>query len=80
MTTDNKTIVRQALTTLLTTGDVDALAPSLTDDFLHHRPDSTSRSTICRPTATTSRCTPTAGFLAPARPSRPSTSGASTTA
>nr|WP_246497119.1 nuclear transport factor 2 family protein [Sphaerisporangium rubeum] len=32
----------QALTTLVATGDVDALAPLLTDDFRHHRPDSAS--------------------------------------
>ncbi|MEU8379850.1 nuclear transport factor 2 family protein [Streptosporangium sp. NPDC048865] len=42
-THDNKSIVRQALTALLATGDVDALAPSLSDGFLHHRPDATSR-------------------------------------
>ncbi|TMR33994.1 nuclear transport factor 2 family protein [Nonomuraea zeae] len=41
MTTDNKSIVRQALTALVATGDVDALAPLLSDDFVHHRPDST---------------------------------------
>ncbi|MGI5489112.1 nuclear transport factor 2 family protein [Microtetraspora malaysiensis] len=44
MTTDNKSIVQRALTALVATGDVDALAPLLSDDFVHHRPDSTSKS------------------------------------
>ncbi|WP_245658101.1 nuclear transport factor 2 family protein [Microtetraspora malaysiensis] len=43
MTHDNKSIVQQALTALVATGDVNALAPLLSDDFLHHRPDATSR-------------------------------------
>ncbi|MFD9035269.1 nuclear transport factor 2 family protein [Streptomyces sp. NPDC059567] len=44
MTTDteNKSIVERALAQLVGTGDVDALAPLLSDDFVHHRPDSTS--------------------------------------
>ncbi|KAA9378184.1 nuclear transport factor 2 family protein [Microbispora cellulosiformans] len=42
-TTDNKSIVQRALTALVATGDVDALAPLLSDDFTHHRPDSTSK-------------------------------------
>ncbi|MEU4829628.1 nuclear transport factor 2 family protein [Streptosporangium sp. NPDC023615] len=40
---DNKGIVQRALTALVATGDVDALASVLSDDFLHHRPDATSR-------------------------------------
>lgn len=40
MTTDNKAIVQRALTELIGTGDVDALAPLLSDDFRHHRPGS----------------------------------------
>ncbi|MFI7611173.1 nuclear transport factor 2 family protein [Nonomuraea terrae] len=43
MTTDNKSIVQRALTALVATGDVDALAPLLSDDFAHHRPDATSK-------------------------------------
>ncbi|MFD2353831.1 hypothetical protein ACFSTC_38060 [Nonomuraea ferruginea] len=43
MTHGNKSIVQQALTALVATGDVDALAPLLSDDFLHHRPDATSK-------------------------------------
>ncbi|RKS05032.1 putative SnoaL-like aldol condensation-catalyzing enzyme [Nocardiopsis sp. Huas11] len=39
--TDNKSIVERALAELLGTGDVDALAPFLSDAFIHHRPDAT---------------------------------------
>ena len=42
MTTENKAIVQRALAGLIETGDVDALAALLSDDFLHHRPDSTT--------------------------------------
>lgn len=42
MTTENKGIVQMALAGLIETGDVDALATYLRDDFLHHRPDSTA--------------------------------------
>lgn len=42
MTTDNKGIVQRALTALVATGDVDALAPVLSEDFVHHRPGPTS--------------------------------------
>ncbi len=41
-TTENKTLVGRALAELITTGGVDALEPLLSDDFVHHRPDSTS--------------------------------------
>ena len=41
MTIDNKAIVERALAGLIEAGDVDALAAFLSDDFLHHRPDST---------------------------------------
>jgi len=44
MTSDNRTIVQRALTGLLETGDVDALGSLLRDDFVHHRPDSTTSS------------------------------------
>lgn len=40
MTTENKTIVQRALAGLIETGDVDALAQRLKDDFVHHRPGS----------------------------------------
>ncbi|GAA3150208.1 hypothetical protein GCM10010466_46670 [Planomonospora alba] len=42
-TPDNRSIVRRALTALVATGDVDALAPLLSDGFVHHRPDATSK-------------------------------------
>ncbi|MGP4005751.1 nuclear transport factor 2 family protein [Streptomyces sp. 4N124] len=42
MTTENKSIVERALAELIGTGDVDALEPLLSDDFVHHTPDSTS--------------------------------------
>ncbi|MEW9555849.1 nuclear transport factor 2 family protein [Nonomuraea sp. NPDC050783] len=41
-TPDNKTILQRALSALVETGDVDALAPLLSDGFVHHRPDGTS--------------------------------------
>ena len=40
--TDNKTIVQRAFAVLLETGDVDALASSIRDDFVHHRPGGTT--------------------------------------
>ncbi|MFG1866614.1 nuclear transport factor 2 family protein [Micromonospora arborensis] len=42
MTTQNKTIVQRALAGLLDTGDTDMLASFLSEDFIHHRPDSTT--------------------------------------
>ncbi len=42
MTTENKNVVERALAELIGTGDVDALAPLLSDEFVHHRPDATS--------------------------------------
>ncbi|MFI0480377.1 nuclear transport factor 2 family protein [Actinomadura sp. 9N215] len=43
MTTENKNIVQKALAELIETGDVDALGRLLSDGFVHHRPDATSR-------------------------------------
>ncbi|MEV6106446.1 nuclear transport factor 2 family protein [Streptomyces sp. NPDC051940] len=42
MTTENKKIVEQTLAELVGTGDVDALARRLSEDFIHHKPDATS--------------------------------------
>jgi predicted SnoaL-like aldol condensation-catalyzing enzyme len=42
MTIENKNIVQRALAGLIETGDVDTLASFLSDDFVHHRPDSTT--------------------------------------
>ncbi|WP_019630125.1 nuclear transport factor 2 family protein [Actinomadura atramentaria] len=38
----NKDIVQRALSELITTGSTEGLAPLLSDDFVHHRPDATS--------------------------------------
>ncbi|MEO3821912.1 nuclear transport factor 2 family protein [Plantactinospora sp. B24E8] len=40
MTTENKTIVQRALAGLIETRNVDAVAPFLSEDFVHHRPGS----------------------------------------
>ncbi|MET0388054.1 MAG: nuclear transport factor 2 family protein [Polyangiales bacterium] len=42
MTQENTHIIERALADLIRTGDADALAPLLRDDFVHHRPDATS--------------------------------------
>jgi predicted SnoaL-like aldol condensation-catalyzing enzyme len=41
-TTENKNIVQQALAELVETGEVDGLERLLSDDFVHHRPDTSS--------------------------------------
>ena len=46
MTIENKTIVQRALAGLIETGDVDALAPFLSDDFVHRRPGSTTSTKV----------------------------------
>ncbi|RKS79676.1 putative SnoaL-like aldol condensation-catalyzing enzyme [Actinomadura pelletieri DSM 43383] len=43
MSTDKKELIQRALSKLLETGDAEALAPALSDDFLHHRPDGLTR-------------------------------------
>ncbi|AGL17769.1 nuclear transport factor 2 family protein [Actinoplanes sp. N902-109] len=45
MTAINKSIVQRAMTGLLETGDVEALARMLSDDFRHHRSDVTTTKT-----------------------------------
>lgn len=40
---DNTTVISAAFTALTETGDVDAVAQVLTEAFVHHRPDGTSR-------------------------------------
>ncbi|MBO2452553.1 nuclear transport factor 2 family protein [Actinomadura barringtoniae] len=44
MITDNTSIVQRAMAGLIATGDVEALAPVLSDGFVHHKPDATSSS------------------------------------
>jgi predicted SnoaL-like aldol condensation-catalyzing enzyme len=43
MTNDNRNIVVRALAGLVETGDVEALAAFLSDDFVHHRPGPATR-------------------------------------
>lgn len=62
MTADNKSIVQRALAELLQTGSSDALGPFLSDDFLHHRPDSTSKTKAEWLAAVQSALTPLAGM------------------
>ena len=62
MTTDNKGIVQNALAQLLQTGSVDALAPLLSDDFVHHRPDATSKTKAEWLAAVQSALTPLTGM------------------
>lgn len=42
MTTENRTLVQNALAELIGAGGVAALEPMLSEDFVHHRPDSTT--------------------------------------
>lgn len=62
MTTENKMIVQRALAGLIETGDVDALARFLTDDFVHHRPDSSRSSKGEWLAAVRAALAPTAGM------------------
>lgn len=62
MTTDNKGIVQNALGQLLQTGSADALAPLLSDDFIHHRPDATSKTKAEWLAAVQAALTPLAGM------------------
>ncbi|MFJ3981223.1 nuclear transport factor 2 family protein [Streptomyces fungicidicus] len=62
MTTDNRQIVGQALAELIETGSVDALEPLLSDDFVHHRPDSTSSTKAEWLAAVHAALTPLAGM------------------
>ncbi|WP_327085487.1 nuclear transport factor 2 family protein [Nonomuraea sp. NBC_01738] len=62
MTTDNKSIVQRALTALIATGDVEALAPLLSDDFTHHRPDANTKTKTEWLAAVGAALGPTAGM------------------
>lgn len=42
MTTENRTIIEGALADLVSTGGTGALESLLSDDFVHHKPDSTA--------------------------------------
>jgi predicted SnoaL-like aldol condensation-catalyzing enzyme len=62
MTTQNKDLVRRAMARLIETGDVDALAPFLSEDFVHHRPDSTALTKTDWLTAVRTALVPLAGM------------------
>jgi len=62
MTIENKAIVQRALAGLIETGDVDTLATFLSDDFLHHRPDSTTSTKAQWLAAVHDALVPTAGM------------------
>ncbi|TDC56160.1 nuclear transport factor 2 family protein [Actinomadura sp. KC345] len=62
MTTDNKTIIQRALTDLIETGSIEAAEPLLRDDFIHHRPDSTSSTKTEWLAAVQAALTPLAGM------------------
>ncbi|MFI6783234.1 nuclear transport factor 2 family protein [Micromonospora sp. NPDC050276] len=62
MSTENKTIVGQALAGLVDTGDVDTLASYLSEDFTHHRSDSTTSTKAQWLAAVRAALGPTAGM------------------
>ncbi|MGC5311012.1 nuclear transport factor 2 family protein [Micromonospora zamorensis] len=62
MTSENKGIVQRALAGLIATGDVDTLASYLSDDFLHHRSDSTTSTKVEWLAAVQAALGPTAGM------------------
>ncbi|GIJ77651.1 Predicted SnoaL-like aldol condensation-catalyzing enzyme [Micromonospora phaseoli] len=62
MTTENTSIVQRALAGLIETGDVDTLASFLSDDFIHHRPDSTTATKAEWLAAVRAALGPTAGM------------------
>lgn len=62
MTTENKSIVGRALAGLVDTGDVDALASFLSEDFIHHRSDSTTSTRTQWLAAVRAALGPTAGM------------------
>ncbi|WP_444951577.1 nuclear transport factor 2 family protein [Micromonospora ureilytica] len=62
MTTENKSIVGRALAGLVDTGDVDTLASYLSEDFTHHRSDSTTSTKAQWLAAVRAALGPTAGM------------------
>ncbi|WP_406065267.1 nuclear transport factor 2 family protein [Micromonospora sp. NBC_00860] len=62
MTTENKSIVGRALAGLVDTGDVDTLASFLSEDFIHHRSDSTTSTRTQWLAAVRAALGPTAGM------------------
>ncbi|WP_433319578.1 nuclear transport factor 2 family protein [Micromonospora sp. CA-269861] len=62
MTIENKSIVGRALAGLVDTGDVDTLASFLSEDFTHHRSDSTTSTRAQWLAAVRAALGPTAGM------------------
>ncbi|MFY1594093.1 nuclear transport factor 2 family protein [Micromonospora sp. WMMD737] len=62
MTKKNKSIVQRALAGLIETGDVDTLASFLSEEFVHHRPDSTTATRTQWLAAVRAALGPTAGM------------------
>lgn len=62
MTAENKTVVGRALAELIETGSADGLAPLLSDDFVHHRPDATTSTKAQWLRAVEAALTPLAGM------------------
>ncbi|MEV4497922.1 nuclear transport factor 2 family protein [Micromonospora arborensis] len=62
MTTQNKSIVQRALAGLIDRGDTDTLASFLSEDFIHHRPDSTTSTKAEWLAAVRAALGPTAGM------------------
>ncbi|MBQ0989757.1 nuclear transport factor 2 family protein [Micromonospora sp. PSH03] len=62
MSTENKSIVGRALAGLVDTGDVDTLASYLSEDFTHHRSDSTTSTRAQWLAAVRAALGPTAGM------------------
>ncbi|WP_410818277.1 nuclear transport factor 2 family protein [Micromonospora sp. 050-3] len=62
MTTENKSIVGRALAGLVDTGDVETLASYLSEDFTHHRSDSTTSTRAQWLAAVRAALGPTAGM------------------
>ncbi|WP_352232180.1 nuclear transport factor 2 family protein [Micromonospora sp. NBRC 107095] len=61
-TTENKSIVGRALAGLVDSGDVDTLASFLSEDFIHHRSDSTTSTRAQWLAAVRAALGPTAGM------------------
>ncbi|MEH0932651.1 nuclear transport factor 2 family protein [Micromonospora sp. CPCC 205558] len=62
MSTENKSIVGRALAGLVDSGDVDTLASFLSEDFIHHRSDSTTSTRTQWLAAVRAALGPTAGM------------------
>ncbi|WP_407566041.1 nuclear transport factor 2 family protein [Streptomyces sp. 184] len=62
MTADNRTVVQRALGQLIETGSAEGIAPLLSEDFVHHRPDATTSDKARWLAAVEAALTPLAGM------------------